>query len=149
MTRTISDWLPASERARAFFGLVAIPLSAVVGAPITSYLVVDLGWRAMFAIISGLGIVWAIFWLWLFRDSPQDSRHTNAAERKMIADSRAEMAKSQKKSIDWHFIFTHPTLFRITSPILPLGTCSFLPPLASRILPYHNITSILKALAGT
>ncbi len=111
MTRTVSDWLPASERARALsLGLVAIPLSAVVGAPITSYLVVDLGWRAMFAIISGLGIIWAFFWYWLFRDLPENSRFTNAAEREMIIDSRKKMASSQKEKIDWHFIFTHPTL---------------------------------------
>ncbi len=72
MTRTVSDWLPSSERARALsLGLVAIPLSAVVGAPITSYLVVDLGWRMMFAIISGAGILWAFVWFWLFRYTPQ------------------------------------------------------------------------------
>lgn len=111
MTRTVSDWLPASERARALsLGLVAIPLSAVIGAPITSYLVVDLGWRAMFAIISGLGIVWAVFWVWLFRDLPESSPYPNAAEKKMIADSRAKMIDSQKEKIDWRFIFTHPTL---------------------------------------
>ncbi len=111
MTRTVSDWLPAAERARALsLGLVAIPLSAVVGAPITSYLVVDLGWRAMFAIISGLGIIWAFFWFWLFRDRPEDSRYTNDAEKKLIATSRTQMTKEDKEKIDWNFILTHPTL---------------------------------------
>lgn len=111
MSRTVSDWLPSSERARAFsLGLVAIPLSAVVGAPITSYLVVDLGWRTMFAIISSLGIIWAFFWYWLFRDRPEESRHTNEAERELIAKSRAEMMAEKKEKIDWNFIFTHPTL---------------------------------------
>ena len=34
MSVTVNNWLPASERARALsFGLVAIPLSAVIGAP--------------------------------------------------------------------------------------------------------------------
>jgi len=111
MTKTVSDWLPASERARALsLGLVAIPLSAVVGAPITSYLVVDLGWRVMFAIISGLGIIWAFFWLWLFRNRPENSRFVNAGEKELIAKSRTQMTKEEKEKIDWNFILTHPTL---------------------------------------
>lgn len=110
MTRTVSDWLPSSERARALsIGLVAIPLSAVVGAPITSYLVVDLGWRLMFAIISGAGILWAFVWLWLFRDSPQQSRHVNQEEQELIKAS-AQKTVVGKEKVDWRFIFTHPTL---------------------------------------
>lgn len=110
MTRTVSDWLPSRERARALsLGLVAIPLSAVVGAPITSYLVVDLGWRAMFAIISSAGILWAFFWLWLFRDTPQQSKRVNEAEQALIA-TPSKHASANKEKIDWRFIFTHPTL---------------------------------------
>jgi MFS family permease len=59
MTRSISNWLSPMERARALsLGLVAIPLSSVVGAPITSYLVSDFGWRPMFFIISSIGVLW-------------------------------------------------------------------------------------------
>ena len=80
MTRSISNWLATKERARALsFGLVAIPLSSVVGAPITSYLVADFGWRAMFFIISSAGIIWAGLWYWFFRDHPEESPRVNAA----------------------------------------------------------------------
>lgn len=110
MTRTVSDWLPSSERARALsLGLVAIPLASVVGAPITSYLVVDLGWRAMFGIISSLGILWAFVWLWLFRDTPQESSRVNKEEQSIIAAS-AQNTSADKGKVDWRFIFTHPTL---------------------------------------
>src|SRR3989338_3630858 len=81
MTRSISNWLAPKERARALsIGLVAIPLSSVVGAPITSYLVADFGWRAMFFIISSAGIVWAFAWYWLFRDRPEQSHRVNASQ---------------------------------------------------------------------
>src|SRR5579872_7183531 len=109
MSRSISDWLPASERARALsLGLVAIPLSSVVGAPITSYLVVDFGWRAMFFIISGVGVLWGIVWYFLFRDHPQDCPRVNEEERKYILSSRAQ--KDPKHPVDWRFILTHPAL---------------------------------------
>lgn len=110
VTRTICDWLPPSERARALsLGLVAIPLSSVVGAPITSYLVVDFGWRTMFFAISALGIVWAVAWYFLFRDRPEDCKYVGEEERKLIASSRVETKKEQAP-IDWRFILTHPAL---------------------------------------
>lgn len=111
MTRTISDWLPAAERARALsLGLVAIPLSSVLGAPITSYLVVDFGWRAMFFTISALGILWAFVWYWLFRNRPEDCSQVGEAEKKLIATERVKTVEKDKSPIDWRFILTHPAL---------------------------------------
>lgn len=112
MTRSISDWLPPLERARALsLGLVAIPLSSVLGAPITSYLVADYGWRTMFIAISAVGILWAVVWYWCFRDKPSDSRFVNEEEKKLIADSNAKKSTNEKSApVDWRFILTHPAL---------------------------------------
>lgn len=112
MTRSISNWLSPSERARALsLGLVAIPLSSVIGAPITSYLVADYGWRAMFFIIGSVGIIWAIVWYYLFRDNPKDSRFVNKAEREYISPPLTSKEKRQKKEpIQWRFILKHPVL---------------------------------------
>jgi sugar phosphate permease len=111
MSHTINRWLPPSERGRAFsFGLVAIPLSSVIGSPLTSYLVSDFGWRNMFFIISGIGILWAVAWYFLFRDYPEDSPNVSPAEKQLLAKSCTENRKNAKTPIDWHFILTHPTL---------------------------------------
>ncbi|MBS0648928.1 MAG: MFS transporter [Verrucomicrobia bacterium] len=111
MTRSVSDWLPPSERARALsLGLVAIPLSAVVGAPITSYLVADFGWRIMFMAMSAMGIVWAFVWYWCFRDKPADSKYVSESEKQLIAASSSKHEKLEKSDVDWRFILTHPTL---------------------------------------
>ncbi|MBS0620165.1 MAG: MFS transporter [Verrucomicrobia bacterium] len=111
MSRTISDWLPASERARALsLGLVAIPLSSVVGAPIISYLVVDFGWRAMFFSISALGILWGVVWYFLFRDRPEDSRYVSHAERRLIETTRFKSEQPKDSKIDWRFILANPSL---------------------------------------
>ncbi len=111
VTRSISDWLPPNERARALsIGLVAIPLSAVVGAPITSYLVADFGWRTMFFAISLIGILWAIIWYFAFTDRPEDSPYVSEEEKKLIATTCPRQAKMKKTEIDWRFILTHPAL---------------------------------------
>jgi sugar phosphate permease len=107
MTSSIMSWLSPTERARALsLGLVAIPLSSVLGAPITSYLVADYGWRSMFFIISSVGIVWAGFWYWLYRDRPEDSPYVNRAEVAHISCA----SKKSKEPLDWRFILTHPVL---------------------------------------
>lgn len=111
MSRSISDWLPSTERARALsLGLVAIPLSSVVGAPLTSYLVADYGWRAMFVAISAVGIIWAVVWYIVFRDRPEDCKHVNEAERQIISASCPRKMKTETAPIDWRFILTHPAL---------------------------------------
>lgn len=111
MTRSISNWLSPSERARALsLGLVAIPLSSVIGAPITSYLVEDFGWRAMFFIISSAGIIWAAAWYLLFRDRPEDSKYVNEAEKQYISAQKSDKNYKQKSPMDWRFILTHPVL---------------------------------------
>ena len=111
MSRSISNWLPPSERARALsLGLVAIPLSSVIGSPITSYLVADFGWRTMFIAISAIGIVWAFVWYFLFRDQPKDSRYVSEQEKNLIAKSIAENHSRSKTPIDWRYILTHPAL---------------------------------------
>jgi sugar phosphate permease len=110
MTRSISNWLPTKERARALsLGLVAIPLSSVLGAPICSYLVSDFGWRIMFVAISAIGIVWGFVWYFLFRDHPKDSPFVSSQELKLIESSKKPKSKDDTP-INWHFILTHPAL---------------------------------------
>jgi MFS transporter, ACS family, hexuronate transporter len=114
MSRSISDWLPPSERARALsLGLVAIPLSSVVGSPITSYLVADFGWKTMFMAISAIGILWAVIWYWFFRDKPEDSPYVSKRELEFItatSSGRVEKTVVENGSVDWRFILTHPAL---------------------------------------
>ena len=111
MTRSISDWLPPAERARALsLGLVAIPLSSVVGAPVCSYLVADFGWRTMFIAISAVGILWAFVWYFLFTDKPENSKFVGEAEKNLIASANAKAAKRDAGVVNWRFILTHPAL---------------------------------------
>jgi ACS family hexuronate transporter-like MFS transporter len=111
MTRSISNWLSPVERARALsLGLVAIPLSSVVGAPITSYLVADFGWRLMFFIISSTGVVWAAIWYFCFRDRPEECKYVSAEENKWINSPSLMGSEKKKMPIDWRFILTHPAL---------------------------------------
>ncbi|MBM3184363.1 MAG: MFS transporter, partial [Chlamydiae bacterium] len=124
MTRSVSDWLPPQERARALsFGLVAIPLSSVIGAPMTSYLVADLGWRAMFFVISVVGILWGVVWYFFFRDRPDDCPYVSEEEKKFIRNQPAPTQTKEK--IDWRYLLTHPALLANNAAYFAFGYMLF------------------------
>jgi MFS family permease len=74
LAKTFSNWLPPEERARAEgwkassarWGAGAAPLLVVA-------LYASLGWRVTFVLFGGIGIVWASFFFYLFRDRPDTS----------------------------------------------------------------------------
>ena len=89
MTRAITDWLPATERARASaISLAAVPLASVIGGPLISHLIFNLGWKVMFVILGSLGIVWAVVWWFMFRDYPQNSNKVSEAELHHIMEGQ-------------------------------------------------------------
>jgi sugar phosphate permease len=92
LTRVVADWLPVNERARATaISLAAVPLASVIGAPLISQLIIHCGWRAMFMILGSLGIGWAILWVWIFRDLPQQSQAISEEEVNYIAAGNVEV----------------------------------------------------------
>ena len=86
--RVIREWIPAGERGtlNAIFnsGSYAGPaLCALVAGPI----IAAFGWRALFFIAGGIGLVWLACWLkWFAR--PEDAAWLGDAERRKIMAER-------------------------------------------------------------
>ncbi len=121
LSRTVTDWLPMSERARATaIGLAAVPLASVIGAPLISHLIVYTGWKMMFVILGSLGIGWAFIWLWLFRDYPENSQHVSQQELSLIREGAVvnrELSEDQRRKSEmasgkttWKFMLFNPAL---------------------------------------
>lgn len=80
------NWFPDAERARANAALLAgVYLGPIVGAPLTAWLVGAYGWRMAFYIFGGIGILSAIAWWRLFRDTPALHPAVSEGERALIA----------------------------------------------------------------
>jgi ACS family hexuronate transporter-like MFS transporter len=66
--KTVAEWFPKKERALAFgifnsganIGNIAVPV-------LVPALVFAVGWRGAFVAAGASGLVWLIFWLWLYR----------------------------------------------------------------------------------
>ena len=70
-----TPWLPSDRRA---FGLAVFTFGfyigpAVFGPPLT-FVIVLVGWRAAFALLGGIGMLWVIIWLLVGREHPEMRR---------------------------------------------------------------------------
>ena len=84
-SRILSTWFPQTERARAN-GVYAVGQYVGLGfmIPLLTYIVATFGWRALFFIFGGVGIVYAVVWHALYRE-PHESSRANQAELDHIA----------------------------------------------------------------
>jgi ACS family glucarate transporter-like MFS transporter len=85
LTKSFTTWLPQQERVRAQ-GIMW--LSARWGGAFTPYLVVltfqFMSWRHAFELYGGIGVVWAVFFYYWYRDDPRDHPRVNAAELRLL-----------------------------------------------------------------
>ena len=69
--RAIVNWLPPGERGRATGVLFSgSRLGAALAFPLLAWMLGRWSWRPSFFILGSLGILWALVWLFWFRDHP-------------------------------------------------------------------------------
>ena len=100
IARMYTGWLPTSERVRAQ-GIMW--LSARWGgafSPVLVVLLVDhVSWRRAFEIFGLAGIVWAVFFLWWFRDNPRDHPAVNRTELERLPP--VDRVTLEHGKVDW------------------------------------------------
>ncbi|GAA0877450.1 MFS transporter [Algoriphagus jejuensis] len=84
-TKANAEWFPVKERALAqgIFNSGA-SLGAVISAPIIAWLYVSIGWQATFVVVAGLGLIWIIPWLIVYKSSPDTHPWITEEERAYI-----------------------------------------------------------------
>jgi MFS transporter, ACS family, hexuronate transporter len=90
--KTVAEWFPKKERALAT-GIFNAGTNA--GAIVTPFVVAWIsrhwGWRYAFVVTGGLGFVWLVFWLWLYR-KPEEHPRLSKAELDYIRSEPTEQA---------------------------------------------------------
>ncbi len=100
LVRTVTDWIPSRWHARATaLGLFGIPMASIIGAPFVTFLISRLSWRSMFVILGFAGVIWAVFWMILFRKHPK-ARFSAISVKK---------GGFSFKNTPWKAIFLNPT----------------------------------------
>jgi MFS transporter, ACS family, glucarate transporter len=82
---SVRTWFPVSGWAmpNAWMG-VGTTVGGVIAGPFVAWLVIQVGWRASFLIVSPLAFVGAALWWWYSRDDPATHPHVNEAELELI-----------------------------------------------------------------
>lgn len=113
ITIFLVKWFPSWERGRASgLSLLAIPISAIIMAPLGGWLIGNWDYRAMF-IVQGLPpVVIAIVVLFLIKDDPAKDHRLSDAERNFILETRATGEKEQGGA--WRDVYLNPRIWLIS-----------------------------------
>ncbi len=94
-TKANAEWFPIKERALAqgIFNAGA-SVGAVVSAPLIALLYVYIGWKATFIAIAGVGLIWIIPWLIIYRSGPATHEWLSEEEREYILSGQKTVGES-------------------------------------------------------
>ncbi|MBU2702778.1 ACS family hexuronate transporter-like MFS transporter [Sporomusaceae bacterium BoRhaA] len=108
--KTINNWFPASERARAVgISTGGMSLGAALTGPIVGFMALHWGWKTPFVVIMLLGFVWTFFWLKYVSDRPRDNSHVSTAELQEIEQGQVITSEVSTKASLGYFL-KQPTI---------------------------------------
>ncbi|WP_426007257.1 MFS transporter [Paenarthrobacter sp. NyZ202] len=113
ITIFLVKWFPSWERGRASgLSLLAIPISAIIMAPLGGWLIGNWDYRMMF-IVQGLPpVVIAFVVLFLIKDDPTKDNRLSPEERDFILENRASGEKEQGGA--WKDVYLNPRIWLIS-----------------------------------
>ncbi|PZP35161.1 MAG: MFS transporter [Roseateles depolymerans] len=99
--RAVTQWFPSRERG---FATSVYVMGQYIGTPLFTGLLLWIaashGWRAVFYITGGFGVLFGLVWLAVYRD-PLKHRSVNRAELDYILDGQPVAARQTREKFDW------------------------------------------------
>src|SRR3984893_131981 len=84
--KMVSNWFPRRQQASAVgWANAGTPLGGAIAGPIVGFIALTYGWRVSFVVIALIGLCWAVAWMLLVTDRPEQNVRVSAAERAAIA----------------------------------------------------------------
>jgi MFS transporter, ACS family, glucarate transporter len=123
-TRSLARWMPSSERGFAQgIAHAGSRLGAALTPGIVVLLIIAYGWRAPFLAFGALGLIWAAVWYWYYRDAPAGHPGVNAAELRLIEESKAERSAAGPGGVPWRHILRSRHVWTLSLMYLCYGYC--------------------------
>lgn len=120
--RALSRWMLPTERGMAQGITHAGSRLASAAAPVlVATLIGAYGWHLPFYAFAGIGIIWAMVWLYFYRDVPREHARVNAAERHKIETALG--APKRRQPIPWGLIFSSRQMWTIAGMYFCYGYC--------------------------
>jgi sugar phosphate permease len=113
-TRSLSRWMLPEERGYAQGVTHAgSRLGAAFTPPLVAWLIIHYGWRSPFFVFGSLGILWSAVWFFWYRDTPQEHRSVNQAERELIESKLGGKRSSTSTHVPWRKILASPNVWTL------------------------------------
>jgi len=120
--RALSRWMLPSERGLAQGSTHAGSRMASTAAPIlVATLIGAYGWHVPFFLFAMVGFVWAVVWIWYYRDVPSEHASVNEAERHKIVSALGRPKKGQP--IPWKLILSSRQMWTVAAMYFCYGYC--------------------------
>ena len=115
-TRSLSRWMLPDERGFAQ-GIThaGSRLGAALTPPLVVLLIARFGWRTPFLFCGALGLFWAAAWFVYYRDTPDEHRGVNAAERDVIHKATGGPRTRAGTKVPWRQILASRTLWELSA----------------------------------
>jgi ACS family hexuronate transporter-like MFS transporter len=94
-TKAIAEWFPVRERAlgQGIFGAGA-SLGSVIAPPLVAFLYAYVGWKTTFILIGGLGFIWIVPWLIVYKSGPGSHPWISEDERQYILHGQQQTVQT-------------------------------------------------------
>lgn len=105
-------WVPRHELARAQTVIpAALNGGIMIGYPLVTFVTVSFGWRWVFYLCGGIGIVWACLWLWVGRSTPEEHPAVTPEE---LAYIQTERVRPVSEHHGWAPVLRSPAVWALT-----------------------------------
>ncbi|SFI79013.1 MFS transporter, ACS family, hexuronate transporter [Thermoflavimicrobium dichotomicum] len=110
VNKTINNWFPTKERARAVgISFAGTPLGGAIASPIVGFVALQFGWRIAFIVLTVIGFVWIAFWLKVVRDHPHQHPKVSKEEVALIEGDQTDL-KDQSEARPLGYYLLQPTV---------------------------------------
>jgi len=122
----VERWFPIAERGRANGIIFAgVGFGSAVTPYIVTQIILHLGWRASFWISAGIGLLGALVWYFIARDTPEQHARISASERSHILAARevtvTTAGKTRSSRIPWSRLFASREVVALTLSYFSFG----------------------------
>ena len=103
----IAAWFPAHERGKAngwVFG--GVGLGSGTAPPLVAFIIYNWGWHAVFYASAAIGLMMAVLWYKMARDTPGEHPDVTAAEKAHIMADMPLKVEGKMPAVPWLNIFT-------------------------------------------
>ncbi|MFM9281315.1 MFS transporter [Paenibacillus jiagnxiensis] len=97
--KTISNWVPSQQRARAVgISFSGNPLGGAIAGPIVGVIALYWHWKISFIVLALIGLIWTVFWMKLVTDRPSEHPKATQEEIEEMKETAPEIDSHGKNS---------------------------------------------------